>query len=440
MPEAVKRIEFYDPSSFLKLAGGVDVGSSTIKGVSLITGDMTAKGHDLYVDDTTIRQLFDLAKTAGQIPVTLEHTGGIKDVNGFIHNFRIDGKKLRGDWVMLENHTETPVMLERAQKQPGTFGLSVAFEGPPKGVPFQGKNCARAKALLSVDCVKRAAANPGGLFSENDNPTIDNQKSVMTLEDLAQQMTQMQTTLQGRIDQLEQQNQALTEHVEAMQSGGEGEGQQLDPNNPEHLEYLNQASDQELEALGITREDVGAAIDQYNAELGGEGGEGQGEGASEGEGQLEGAGVGSEGGFAPGTVGAEFSALKREIIALKSARKREIQFARQTEEEIQFAQLEQNIISLQEQRDRAIEIGEVLFAENEALNVHLRTGTRPVAAGVDNGVRMFSANENGELHQFQINVKTAMTERKCSEGAAVQFCQKENPALHLDWLESQRKR
>ena len=144
--------------------GHVDEHNAVIHGVSMITGNLTAEGHELEVDATTLRQVFDCAVKAGQVPVKLNHGSGIEWLNGYLDNFHIDGDKVRGDWHLLKSHDETPKMLERATRQPGTFGLSVAFKGGGERVAG-GKKAARCTKLLATDCVTAPAANPGGLFS-----------------------------------------------------------------------------------------------------------------------------------------------------------------------------------------------------------------------------------------------------------------------------------
>ncbi|MEA3207863.1 MAG: hypothetical protein QOE70_920, partial [Chthoniobacter sp.] len=141
--------------------GTVDFDEAIIRDVAVITGDIEAEGHDLIVDGTTVKQLHALAKK--KVPVNLDHGSGIKDTCGFLTNFRIDENKLRADWHLLRSHDETPKMLERAERMPECFGMSVKFKGggEKKGL----KKFARAEKLISVDCVTQPAANPEGLFS-----------------------------------------------------------------------------------------------------------------------------------------------------------------------------------------------------------------------------------------------------------------------------------
>lgn len=438
-------IRFHNAKAFTGLTGQVNFDEAKILGVSLITSNLEAEGHNLFVDDTTLTQLHALGKEMGQIPVTQNHEGGIEEVNGWIENIRFDGNKLRGDWCLLQTHPDTPTMLERAEKQPTTFGLSLAFKGDPKGVLHMGKRCARAEKLLSADVVKRPAANPGGLFSAKDTPSVDNKKIVElnfmpqesntnpepTMADVLAQLQQMQQQMQqfGEV-----QSQIVGHINQSVESQGD-EGL-----TAEQLEQLHNSTDEQLAELGLTRAEVDEAVTEYNASVEAHGAEGQdGEqgvnGAEQGQGELATAGAGTET-SAPGGA-TMMHAMHRELVQLKAEINREKQAKKLEAETIQFQEVENKISLLAAQRDQAIQLAEKVVAENEALKLHIKTGTRPVAVGVDEGIRLFSANGNGELHPFQQRIKQIMLESKVTEGKALLLASKENSALHADWLQSQ---
>ena len=94
----------------------------------------------------------------------LNEAGYIDGQNAVID---LKAKKVRGDWYLLKSHTETPRTLEKAERMPETFGLSVAFKGKGAGIKG-GKKAARCERLLACDCVTQPAANPDGLFSRPD--------------------------------------------------------------------------------------------------------------------------------------------------------------------------------------------------------------------------------------------------------------------------------
>jgi hypothetical protein len=137
--------------------------SDIIEGVSVISvGE--AKGHGLFVDAQTLREVKACAETyAGGVKVNLDHGAGIKDIVGFCDNFRIIGDKLVADLNLLQNAERKDYVLEIAEKLPDTFGISIAFSGPVREI--DGKRFASCEELYSADLVQTPAANPTGLFS-----------------------------------------------------------------------------------------------------------------------------------------------------------------------------------------------------------------------------------------------------------------------------------
>ena len=435
-------IRFNQPTLFAGLTGVIDHQNCVVHGVSLITEGVTATGHDLFVDRDSVNSFHEMGTSMGQLAVNLDHGSGIISMNGFIDNFRRDNGKWRGDWHLLKTHAETPVMLERCERQSKTFGFSLAFSGDKAGVLRNGKKCAHPEALLSADCVVRPAANKS-LFSARDNESVDNAK-LIELKNMPQEPTPTnEPTMADVLAQLQQLSQAVQQQGEIQNQivghiNQSTENQDLSPeeqlNQLEQLEQLHNASDEELAQHGISRAEVDAAVAEYNDSVGSQGEQDQGEqGQGESEGELATAGV--EGG-APGGA-TMLSALHREVVQLKAEAARDKTRKRLESENIQFAAVEGKINTLAAQRDQAIELAEKVIAENEALRVHLSTGTRPVAMGVDEGVRLFSANGNGELHPYQVLLKQVMFENKCTEGAAIRFADKaDNGALHAQWLQS----
>jgi hypothetical protein len=434
-------ITFHTDSLFTGDTGVID--GCTIRGVSVITGGQEAEGHGLTIDDETLRQLQACAKERGKIPVTLDHGSGIKDINGYLTGFRLDssgGKpKIRADWHLLETHPETKVMIEKAEKMPTCFGLSVAFKGPPKGVAIgNGKMAARCEKLLSVDVVTRPAANEG-LFSV---PSVDKSLKSMAKEKEVIKPAEgeppaPEPTLAQVMEALQQINGRLDQHEQFLGSlQGEGEGDQPS------LEQIAQMNDEELAELGLTRAEVDAAVQEVLAAM-----EAEGEGQPQGEGEIpagaEGAGEPAMAGAGSGTAAgatsgaAAFNALQQQVIRLESQLKLTELRKKKEAEEVELSAIEEKVLILADQRDKAIKFAEEKEAENQALRLAVRTGTRPVHAGVDNGMRMFGVGETGELHQFQVRVKQLVDAGK-SQGEAITFAQKENPALHADWVQSQR--
>lgn len=442
MPETNGEIRFDNEHFLVGDVGHIDELQGVVRGVSLIKKG-EAEGHGLVVDDILIKQLQACGKAKGKIPVNLDHGSGITSTCGYITSFRVDQDKLRGDLHLLKTHPEYHVLLERSARMPECFGLSVAFrppEGNKKGDPMGGgKFAARCEDLRSVDLVCRPAANDS-LFSV---PSVDNSKIGMakekgtdpnagtentepTLQDVLAAVQQ----LTERLDQQDQFNQQVVDHLNA--------------GNEPSLQDLVEASDEELAQLGLTREEVNSAVQEVMAGMEQEGltgeGQGQGQGQEGGQGDLAVAGAGASGTAAGQTSGAaNLASLQKDLISLKSKVALKELNEKNAAEQAEFAAIEEKIMILAKQRDDYKVQFEEMKAKNEALEVHLKTGTRPVRAGVDNGMRMFSADGNGELHEFQARVKQLKESGK-SEGEAITLAQKENPALHADWVQSLRKK
>lgn len=161
-----------------------------IRGVSIITAGVQAKGHDLEVDGKTLSQMQACAKAKGKVPVKWNHKTGADATNGYLNNFRIEDNKLKADWHLLKSHERYAQAMEMAEVMPEVTGLSASFAGLSelkdgtkvyeadaetqhqyikKGgerlpVPPNTKKFARCTDLVSVDLVSSPAANPGGLF------------------------------------------------------------------------------------------------------------------------------------------------------------------------------------------------------------------------------------------------------------------------------------
>lgn len=151
--------------TFSVLAGlrsdSVDTTNAIIRGVSVLTSGLVARGHGLAVDATTLEQMLAAAESKKTVPVKVNHGGGAEAVCGYLTNFQIAGKKLKADWHLLKTHPQRAQILEVATVMPAGVGLSASFLPPEKCEA--GK--ARCEELLSVDYVTLPAANPDGLFA-----------------------------------------------------------------------------------------------------------------------------------------------------------------------------------------------------------------------------------------------------------------------------------
>jgi len=251
--------------------GVVDAKQGKINGVSMITGGLTAMGHGLEVDATTLKQIHACARKMGKVPVKTNHGTGVDAVNGYLTNFRIDEDKVRGDWTMLQAYTSTPHLLEMAEKMPGCIGLSVAFRGDPETkdgdkvffddekMPYTlsksgaqvklavgEKIFARCEELVSTDLVASPAANPDGMFSAKRTgvsalPSVDSAgngmaKTNLTTEGVpgaaaAEAVPAWAQALLGKID-------SINERLAAVETGGEEEGSDEQEYSEEEIQAL----------------------------------------------------------------------------------------------------------------------------------------------------------------------------------------------------------
>lgn len=149
---------------------GVDRAAKTIHGVSVASvGE--AKGHNIYLDDTTLKQLKSCAETyKGGLKVKADHGSGVFSTMGLLKNFSLDGNQLRADFEVFGSSAEMEKLFDMAEKIPDTFGFSVAFSGEDQTI---GKKLfARCEEIYSADLVSEPAANPTGLFSVKKS-TVD---------------------------------------------------------------------------------------------------------------------------------------------------------------------------------------------------------------------------------------------------------------------------
>jgi len=189
-----------------------------IEGVSIISiGE--AKGHGLYVDEQTLMEVKTCAESyKGGVKVNLDHGAGIKDIVGFVNNFRIVGNQLLGDLNLLETSPMRDYVLEISSKLPDTFGISIAFSGPIREV--DGMDFARCTELYSADLVHTPAANATGLFSftakqvdsfskqmPEDTATTampeDSGESEVTIVDLSKRMSALEEAFGSMKTQME---------------------------------------------------------------------------------------------------------------------------------------------------------------------------------------------------------------------------------------------
>lgn len=182
-----KLIRFNSKSSPSK----IDRENGIIYGVSVITANREAKGHELYVDETTIDQVVNLGKKTGDVGLKarFDHPsacgGSMGTAIGRFKDFRKQGEKAIADLHLLDAASKSPngnykdYILELAEEDPGAFSTSIVFipsdhyeptEKETKGLsendPFLFPHT-RIESLTHCDVVDEGAANDG-LFGRPD--------------------------------------------------------------------------------------------------------------------------------------------------------------------------------------------------------------------------------------------------------------------------------
>ena len=147
----------------------VDRDTGVILGVAVITIG-PALGHGVDIDATTLSQVKTSAETYKnglkvKISTMKGHVGDVAEIVGSLKGFKVDGDTLRGDFHLLKSSPHREFLMEIAETIPDTFGMSISFSGPDE--KREGKTFARCVEIYSCDLVAEPAANPTGLFSEN---------------------------------------------------------------------------------------------------------------------------------------------------------------------------------------------------------------------------------------------------------------------------------
>jgi hypothetical protein len=117
-----------------------------------------ARGHDLFIDKTSIEKAYDLmAKAPNGVKVKMNHGSGLEAVLGFARNPRIEGDKLMADLHLLKSSPHYGLVKEMASEAPDQFGVSLAFLNESETI--NGKDYIRPQRIESADLVSSPASN-----------------------------------------------------------------------------------------------------------------------------------------------------------------------------------------------------------------------------------------------------------------------------------------
>ena len=135
--------------------------ANKLNGVSILTvGE--ARGHNLTIDQTSLKQALKVAQSMKRIKVTMGHGAPVTGILGYIDNFSIKGDRLLGD-LNLFNTNEAQFVEQLAQVLPEGFGISLTFSGVPE--IMGAERFARVTEIYDCSIVSEPAANPAGMFS-----------------------------------------------------------------------------------------------------------------------------------------------------------------------------------------------------------------------------------------------------------------------------------
>ncbi|MBP7620642.1 MAG: hypothetical protein KA745_06735 [Gemmatimonadales bacterium] len=364
-----------NPIYFIASAEGckVDRAKGIVFGVSVITGGVKAKGHDLWTDNTTLLQMKEKGDERGKVLVKENHknpgggTTGVDAMVGFLTDFRVEDGKTKADLHFYSSHPRRDLYLDAAENTPELFGLSAAFIPPEKGEVKAGKKMARVEELVSVDLVTTPAANPSGLFSAG----VDSSDGAMSTNNSG-----AEDPILAAIKQLTGQFDAFKQSVEDRLTNIEAASQ------PElTLGDLAEMTDEQLAEAGYTREQVDALIETAIAEAeaaGAEAGEG-------GDATAGAAAPATEGAAAP--AGSALEALTKQVPALEALTKQVQELQAKNDALVQRLEAEDaaaHQAAVNQEFAAVEEALETLSAENEALRTAVKSaGSKPVSAGRD---------------------------------------------------------
>lgn len=178
----------------------INADTGVIRGVSALQA-VEALGHNMTADAVTVQQCADAinAASGGGIKSRFTHPGACTDalgkMLGRVSNASVIGDKVVCDLQLSKSAKVSPdgdlwtYVITRAQEDPASFGMSIAFAGKSTWLLDDGSEVdaemdddsmrerpanavgdlprARISKLIAVDVVDEPAANRDGLFSAN---------------------------------------------------------------------------------------------------------------------------------------------------------------------------------------------------------------------------------------------------------------------------------
>jgi len=162
--------------SKLRKLSVVDPANGVIRAVSLISlgaakGHKDAEGRNVFVDETTLEQIYKFCQAHETIKVKADHGSGVLATIGYIDSFSLEATAVRGDLHLYEAESEAPRLFEIAAKNPTHLGISLEFVGEDEVV---GTKCmARCDEVITAALVSDPAANKSLYSSKTKTTNLD---------------------------------------------------------------------------------------------------------------------------------------------------------------------------------------------------------------------------------------------------------------------------
>jgi hypothetical protein len=154
---AVAYQTYRDAKKKLRKESRLEEDSTIIPNVYILSQG-EARGHDLFIDKTSIQKAYELmAKAPNGVKVKMNHGSGLDAVCGFARNPRIEGDKLMADLHLLKSSPHYELVKEMANEAPDQFGVSLAFLNESETI--KGKDYIRPQRIESADLVSSPASN-----------------------------------------------------------------------------------------------------------------------------------------------------------------------------------------------------------------------------------------------------------------------------------------
>jgi len=161
-------------------------------------GHFDAKGRQMIVDETTLRQVYEFCVSNGNLKVKADHGSGVMATIGWADNFALTQTKVLADFHIYETEPQRPRIIEMAKKNPDHLGMSLEFGGKDE---VKGDHClARCDSVFATALVSDPAANKS-LFSAippepNATTTMDKEQ----YEELSKKFDALQATNEAQAD------------------------------------------------------------------------------------------------------------------------------------------------------------------------------------------------------------------------------------------------